>query len=76
MGFDPKVDPNRFKEVLKMTTHGFSQFILNNKVQSPEDVIDEAAAKDVAQLISGSFIYRLCERLIEHDYDMLWDCLS
>jgi len=33
-----------------MTTHGFSQYILNNKVQSPTAPIDEAAAKGVAQL--------------------------
>ena len=53
-----------------MTTHGFSQFILNNRVQSPTDPIDEAAAKDVAQLISGSLIYRLYESLIADDYNI------
>jgi len=53
-----------------MNTHGFSQYVLNNKVQSPETPIDEAAAKEVAQLISGSLVYRLYENLIVNDYDM------
>lgn len=53
-----------------MNTHGFSQYILNNKVQSSAVPIDEAAAKDVAQLISGSLVYRLYENLIVNDYDM------
>jgi len=53
-----------------MTTHGFSQFVLNNRVQASADVVDVVAAKDVAQLISGSLIYRLYESLVEHDYDM------
>jgi hypothetical protein len=53
-----------------MTTHGFTQFVLNNRVQSPAEAIDEAAVRDVAQLISGSLIYRLYESLIENDYDM------
>ena len=53
-----------------MTTHEFSQFILNNKNKSLAMPIDESAAKEVAQLISGSLIYRLYENLIANDYDM------
>ena len=53
-----------------MTTLGFSHCILKNIAQSPADQIDEAAAKEVAQLISGSLIYRLYENLIRSDYDM------
>ena len=71
MGFDPDVDPDtKQQEVLKMTTHEFSQYVLNKKVQTPADAVDEAAAKEVAQLISGSLIYRLYESLIVYDYDM------
>ena len=53
-----------------MTTLGFSHSILKNVVQSPENRIDEAAAIEAAQLISGSLIYRLYESLIRTDYDM------
>ena len=53
-----------------MTTLGFSHSILKNVVQSPKDQIDEAAAIEAAQLISGSLIYRLYESLIRTDYDM------
>ena len=45
-----------------MTTHGFTQFLLKDRGQSPAEPIDEAAAKDVAQLVSGSLVYRLYER--------------
>ena len=53
-----------------MTTHGFTQFLLKDREQSQAELIDEAAAKDVAQLISGSLVYRLYESLVTNDYDM------
>jgi hypothetical protein len=53
-----------------VSTHGFSQYVLNNKVKPPITHVDGAAAIDVAQLISGSLVYRLYERLIPNDYDM------
>ena len=53
-----------------MTTHEFAQFVLDSKAQSPVEPIDEAATKEVAQLVSGSLIYRLYERLITNDYNV------
>jgi hypothetical protein len=53
-----------------MTTHIFSQYILNQRRISSEGNIDESAAKDSAELISGSLIYRLYESLVQYNYDM------
>ena len=53
-----------------MTTQEFAQFILDNREKTSKEPIDESAAKDVAQLISGSLIYRLYESLIVNGYDM------
>jgi hypothetical protein len=53
-----------------MTTHEFAQFILGMRAQSPAEVVDETAIQEVAQLVSGSLIYRLYESLIVNDYDM------
>ncbi len=53
-----------------MTTHEFAQFVLGGGAQSPAEPLDEAAAKEVAQLVSGSLIYRLYESLITSGYDM------
>jgi hypothetical protein len=53
-----------------MIAYDFSMALLNVKPYPRGEVIDEAAAKDVAQLISGSLIYRLYERLAALDYDM------
>jgi hypothetical protein len=43
-----------------MNTNTFAQFVLGGETQS----IDENAAKEVAQLISGSLVYRLYESLV------------
>jgi hypothetical protein len=53
-----------------MDTHGFSQFVLNNKPPFTDEITDEAAAKDMAQLTGGSLVYRLYEGMIAHDYGM------
>jgi len=53
-----------------MTTHEFAQFILRIGSQSPVEVTDESAAKEIAQLVSGNLIYRLYESLIINDYNM------
>ena len=53
-----------------MTTHDFSQHILENKKRLSAKPTDETAIKDMAQLISGSLVYRLYENLIANDYDM------
>jgi hypothetical protein len=53
-----------------MTTHEFTRFILEHQAESLAAPIDEAAAKDVTQLVSGSLIYRLYEGLIISEYDM------
>jgi len=52
-----------------MNTHAFTQFVLSGSAQSPAEPTDEAAAKEVAQLVSGSLIYRLYENLSNNDYD-------
>lgn len=53
-----------------MTTHEFSQFVLGIGDQSPAEPIDKSAAKEVAQLVSGSLIYRLYGSLITNDYNV------
>ncbi|MDR3363510.1 MAG: hypothetical protein LBS91_00945 [Clostridiales Family XIII bacterium] len=53
-----------------MTTHEFAQFVLRIGAQSPTEATDEAAAKEIAQLVSGSLIYRLYESLIINGYNM------
>lgn len=53
-----------------MTTHEFAQFVLGGGARTPAEPIDEDAMKEVAQLVSGSLIYRLYESLITNDYDM------
>jgi hypothetical protein len=53
-----------------MNTHAFTQFVLGDSAQSPAEPTDETVAKEVAQLVSGSLIYRLYEGLINNGYDM------
>jgi hypothetical protein len=53
-----------------MNTQEFTQFILAPNAQTPNEQIKESAIKEVAQLVSGSLIYRLYEKLILVDYDM------
>jgi hypothetical protein len=52
--------------------YNFSMALLNAKQNPPNETVDESAAKDVAQLISGSLIYRLYE--VPH-LIMTWRCL-
>ena len=54
-----------------MTTNEYAQFVLQVKkdVILPEKV-DEAAAHEIAQLLSGSFTYLLYEALWMNDFDM------
>lgn len=53
-----------------MTTQEFTQFVLGSKSNFPTEPFDEAAAKEVAHLVSGSMIYRLYESLISSGYNM------
>lgn len=54
-----------------MTAYEYVQTLLEVKKERkfPHET-DEAAAFDVAQLISGSFIYPLYEALFRNDFDM------
>ena len=62
--FDPKVDPNTIKGGFIDDNARIFPLYTEKIAQSPADQIDEAAAKEVAQLIRGSLIYRLYENLI------------
>ena len=54
-----------------MTPHEYIQFVLEVKKEtSVPRAVDEAAAYDAAQLISGSFTYPLYEALWRNDFDM------
>ena len=56
-----------------MTTYEYTQFILQVKKEAPlpfTQISDEAAAYEAVQLISGSFIYTLCEALWVNFFDM------
>ena len=54
-----------------MTTNEYAHVILEvQKEASTSDKVDEAAAFEAAQLISGSFTYTLYEALWENFYDM------
>ncbi len=53
-----------------MNTHAFTQYVLDAGKQISIESADEAAAKEVAQLVSGNLIYRLYERLVVYDYNM------
>jgi len=54
-----------------MTTHEYIQFILDAKKEtSTPKPINETAANEAAQLISGSFTYLLYETLWMNDFDI------
>ena len=53
-----------------MTTYEFTQFLLRIGAQHLTEPIDEAAVKEVAQLVSGNLIYRLYSKLITNDYNL------
>ena len=53
-----------------MNTQEFTQFVLSVEAHTPTEQIDEPAVKEVAQLVSGSLLYRLYEKLVISDYDM------
>jgi len=63
--------PTIGKEGTTMTTNEYAQFILQVKKEiTPPHLIDEAAAYEAAQLVSGSFTYLLYEALWMNDFDM------
>ena len=53
-----------------MTTREFPRFIIDFGDKNPKETIDEKAVKEIAQLISGSLIYRLYEAACTNDYDL------
>ena len=53
-----------------MNTQEYSRFLLEYQDKTPVEPFDESAAKDIAQLVSGSLIYRLYESLVTSDYPM------
>jgi len=53
-----------------MTSHEYALSILTYQNHQNEELKDEAAAIEVAQLISGTLIYRMYESLQNIGYDM------
>jgi hypothetical protein len=54
-----------------MTTNEYIHFVLEHKKETAaSNAVNEAAARETAQLISGSFIYSLFEALWVEDFDI------
>ena len=54
-----------------MTTYEFIEYLLQAKKENPGTIIvDEAAAYERAQLVSGSFVFPLYGALWQLDFDM------
>ena len=68
--FDQQVDHNEKMEGGKkpMTSREFARYVAefgDNKIRA----VDEESAKEIAQLISGSLVYRLYEAICSNDYN-------
>ena len=54
-----------------MTSYEYALFVLEERGRQDQSCeIDEVAAFEVAQLVSGSFIFPLCESLLVNGFDM------
>jgi hypothetical protein len=54
-----------------MTTYEYAQFILESKNDiTTRHMVDETTAYEVAQLVSGTFIFPLYEALWQNSFDM------
>jgi len=51
-----------------MNTQEFSRFLSENRSGTTAKQFDEAAVKEIAQLVSGSLVYRLYEHLLFNDF--------